>query len=267
MSAESAVLELAGLLRSGMPAPLARAELENQLAKLSAHQLAQFDALWSTALASGGSIAGATQALGESFHANARHRREIEVAFAGPKATARLVAVLPLAGLLLAQLFGLNPLKAIFTNGLAMVALIFGLILLIAGRVWTRSILDKAAPDEVDDGLYFDSIRLGLLAGLPLVSAVEAAGLSMQSNLSVAPDLAAQERVKRLAEINRTSGASIAQLLESEANARREAQRFQESDRLAKLSIRLLIPLGAVTLPAFVLSTIVPISISLLTDR
>ena len=267
MSADSVVTELASLLKSGMPAESARAELSADLSALSQRQLAQIDLVWQLAMTGGGSVAEAISSLGETFAATARHTREIELAFAGPKATAKLVAWLPAAGLVLGQLFGLNPLGAVATKPLALIALLMGSFLLVVGRFWARSIIKKAEPSQDDPGLYFDSIRFGVLGGLPLAQAVSAINREFTERLNLAPDSAALAKLDRLTEINRTSGASIAALLGGEARSRREAKWFAESNDLAKLSVKLMIPLGVVTLPAFILSTIVPVAISLLSSR
>jgi tight adherence protein B len=267
MSADSAVSELAGLLKSGMPADLAHAELAAELEALTARQRAQLDLVWQLAMAGGGSVSGAIGSLGETFAARARHVREVELAFAGPKATAKLVAWLPVAGLALGQIFGLNPLGAVATKPIALIALLIGVLLLVLGRIWAKSIIRKSEPNPDDPGLYFDSIRFGILGGLPLASALESVNSEFVERLSLPPDSAAIAKLNRLAEINRTSGASIADLLAGEARARREARWFKESNDLAKLSVKLMIPLGVLTLPAFVLTTIVPVAISLLSSR
>jgi tight adherence protein B len=267
MSADSAVLELAGLLRSGMPAELARDELKVSLEQLSDSQTAQLGVVWALGLAGGGSISDAIESLGATFRAAARHNQEIELAFAGPKATAKLVAWLPAAGLALAQVFGLNPISAILKNLLAFGSLALGALLLVLGNRWAKSIIRKAAPSQDDPGLYFDSIRYGVLAGLPLVSAIKAVDDLFRDQLNAKPDEAMLSKLDRIAQLNRNSGASISGLLASEAVARRDAQWFADSNSLAKLSVKLMIPLGLVTLPAFVLSTIVPVAISLLSSR
>jgi tight adherence protein B len=104
-------------------------------------------------------------------------------------------------------------------------------------------------------------------AGLPLSTSIDRVGVIFQQQLEFKPDDSARARLERVGELNRTSGASISNLLSGEASARREAQWFAESTALAKLSVKLMIPLGLVTLPAFVLSTIVPVAISLLSSR
>jgi tight adherence protein B len=267
MSADSAVLELAGLLRSGMPAERAREELRGDLEHLTESQSAQLKVVWALALSGGGSISDAIESLGETFRAAARQVREIELAFAGPRATAKLVGWLPAAGLVLAQLFGLNPFAAILNNLLALFSLVTGVLLLFAGHYWAKSIIRKAAPGQVDPGLYFDSIRYGVLSGLPLLGAIKAVDDLFLQQLAIAPDESTLIKLDRLTELNRTSGASISGLLAAEAKSRREAKWFTDSNSLAKLSVKLMIPLGVVTLPAFVLSTIVPVAISLLSNR
>lgn len=267
MSAEVAVLQLADLLKAGLPAERARQELADDLTQLSARQLSQFEAIWSLAMASGGAVSGAIESLGDAFRATARHEREIELAFAGPKATAKLVAWLPGAGLLLAQLFGFEPFRAIFTNPLAFGCLVFGALLLVAGHRWSKSIIRKATPEQDDPGLFFDAVRFGLDAGLPLAPSIHRAREVFEEQLNFVAHQNVIDKLNRIGELNRTSGASISNLLAGEAAARREAQWFSEATSLSKLSVKLMIPLGLVTLPAFVLSSIVPVAVSLLSNR
>jgi tight adherence protein B len=267
VSAQGVVLQLAGLLKAGMPAERAREELTADLAQLSPRQTAQLWAIWQLSLEIGGAASAAIESLGETFRATARHERAIELAFAGPKATAKLVAWLPGAGLLLAQLFGFDPAHAALTNPLAFGSIVLGALLLVTGHRWSRSIIRKATPSEDDPGLFFDAVRFGMDAGLPLSTSIDRVGVIFQQQLEFKPDDSARARLERVGELNRTSGASISNLLSGEASARREAQWFAESTALAKLSVKLMIPLGLVTLPAFVLSTIVPVAISLLSSR
>ena len=267
MSAEVAVLQLAALLKAGLPAERAREEINEELERLTPRQSGQLEAIWQLSKANGGALSSAIESLGEAFRATSRHEREIELAFAGPKATAKLVAWLPPAGLLLAQLFGFEPLNAIFSNPLAFGCLILGALLLVGGHRWSKSIIRKATPSEDDPGLFFDSIRFGMEAGLPLSSAIGQAKEVFEERLQFLPDETTTTQLERIGELNRSSGASIANLLAGEASARREAQWFAESTALAKLSVKLMIPLGLITLPAFVLSTIVPVAISLLSNR
>ena len=267
MSAQGAVLQLAGLLKAGMSAHLAWEELKDELGQLTGGQQAELQAIWNLALASGGPVASAIESLGETFRKIARHEREVELTFAGPKATAKLVAWLPGASLLLAQLSGFGPVDAIMTNPLAFGCLVLGALLMVGGHRWSKSIIRRATPKQGDPGLFFDAVRVGMDAGMPLSSAIQRAATVFEQQLDFVPEQSIFEKLARIGELNRTSGASISNLLEGEAAARREAQWFEESTTLSKLSVKLMIPLGLVTLPAFVLSSIVPIAISLLSNR
>jgi tight adherence protein B len=267
MSAEGAVLQLAGLLKAGMSAQLAREEVKDQLGQLTVRQQSQLQTIWDLAMASGGPVSGSIESLGETFRKIARHERDVELTFAGPKATAKLVAWLPAASLLLAQLFGFGPLNAIMTNPLAFGCLVLGALLMVGGHRWSKSIIRKATPKLDDPGLFFDAVRFGMDAGMPLSVSIERATTAFEQQLDFVPDQSIFEKLARIGELNRTSGASISNLLEVEAAARREDQWFDESATLSKLSVKLMIPLGLVTLPAFVLSSIVPVAISLLSNR
>jgi tight adherence protein B len=68
------------------------------------------------------------------------------------------------------------------------------------------------------------------------------------------------------AELSRTTGAALTQIILSSADRIREDLRFQISNRIARLSVKLMIPLGVAVLPAFILLSIVPIAISLLSN-
>jgi len=58
----------------------------------------------------------------------------------------------------------------------------------------------------------------------------------------------------------------LTQIILSIADRVREDLRFQISNRIARLSVKLMIPLGVAVLPAFILLSIVPIAISLLSN-
>jgi len=267
VSADPVVLELAGLLRAGVSASEARAALENRLSAMPELQKLQFDIIWSLVSKSGGSIAEVMQNLSDSFKSAERHLREIELAFAGPKSTARLVSLLPIAALGLAQCFGLNPVGAIFTKPLAFISVALGVILMILGRFWTKSILQKARFANVDPGLFIDSVRFGLSGGLPFARAIELSVAEFENRLPAALAADAEDELGALAELNRERGASLSALLESAAQVRREVQRHAEATAVAKLSIKLMVPLGLLTLPAFILCAIAPMAIGLLSTR
>jgi tight adherence protein B len=266
MTNTTVILELAGLLQAGLASTQARSEVEGELSRLAPQQKSQFEAIWAIAQIGGGSVSQAMKNLGGALDAEAKHRREIELAFAAPKATAKLVTLLPLFGLALAQVFGLNPIGAVVTKPLALISVAFGAALLVAGHLWTRSILEKAKSSERDPGLFIDAIRFGVSSGLPFASAVDHAAAAFEVHLGSAIDESTASELERLSELNRERGASLVALLDSLAQIRRESQRHAEATLVAKLSVKLMVPLGLLTLPAFILISVVPIAIGLLSN-
>lgn len=62
-------------------------------------------------------------------------------ALAGPKATTRILTVLPFVGLVLGTLVGAKPLEALTTTFLGFVCLISGGVLALAGRLWSSRLV------------------------------------------------------------------------------------------------------------------------------
>lgn len=66
-------------------------------------------------------------------------------ALAGPKATVRLLSWLPVFGLGLGFLIGVQPLAVLLGSPLGMAALLSGLVLMAAGRFWSHRLVSAAA--------------------------------------------------------------------------------------------------------------------------
>ena len=107
---------------------------------------------------------------------------------------------------------------------------------------------------------------IGLQAGLPLSQARQSADLEFESGFQAKPLTENFEALDAAAELSRTTGAALTQILLSNADAFREKQRFEIASRISKLGVQLMIPLGLAVLPAFVLLAIVPIAVSLLAN-
>jgi len=70
---------------------------------------------------------------------------ERAAALAGPRATAQVLAWLPLLGLLLGGALGADPVAVVLGGGLGTVAAVAGLALLVLGRWWTAALLARAS--------------------------------------------------------------------------------------------------------------------------
>jgi tight adherence protein B len=176
---------------------------------------------------------------------------------------------LPVIALALAQLVGMNPFSAIFGSFLGAISVALGLGLMVAGRAWTRRLLGKALPSPsdpaaIDRGAYLDCVLIGIQAGLPLSDARQISADEFEISFGVKPLDENQEALNTAAELSRTTGAALTEILSANAEAFRDHQRYELAARISKLGVQLMIPLGVAVLPAFVLLSIVPIAISLL---
>jgi len=68
-----------------------------------------------------------------------------QTALAGPKATVRLLTWLPLMGLGLGTLLGVDPLSTLLGTPLGLAALFGGAVLTVAGRAWSARLVSAAA--------------------------------------------------------------------------------------------------------------------------
>jgi tight adherence protein B len=102
-------------------------------------------ACWAVCAATGSGLAAAVERLGEAERAAADQRRAVQVELAGPRATARMLAVLPVVGLLMAAGLGADPLGFLLTTLPGRLCLVVGVALEVAGLRWTTCLSARAA--------------------------------------------------------------------------------------------------------------------------
>lgn len=73
-----------------------------------------------------------------------RHTSRTQAALQGPKATAVIVSILPLASMALGAAMGINAPAVLLGSGIGNVLLIVGVGLLAAGVLWTQRIIERA---------------------------------------------------------------------------------------------------------------------------
>jgi len=260
------IRRVAALIGAGLPAQQAHQICEEEISRMPSTDAKQFELVWSVAQQLGGPVVLALNRIIEVFERNDKNAKEVELAFAGPQSTSKLVMGLPLVALVLAQLTGMNPFGAIVGSLLGLLSVCLGAGLLVTGHYWTKRLLAKALPQSLDPGVYLDCVLIGLQAGLPLDRARETAEQNFKIVFSVEVSVQDVAALDEVAELSRTTGAALSQIILSTADRFREDLRFQISNRIARLSVKLMIPLGVAVLPAFILLSIVPIAISLLSN-
>jgi tight adherence protein B len=131
---------LAAQAGSGAPLePLLRAAA----VRLGSPALLAASAGWAMAERHGAPIVDVLDALVAALRDAARSAAAVETALAAPRATAALLGVLPLGGVVLGELVGVDPVRVLLGTPLGRVALVLGLALTWAGRVWMRRLVAR----------------------------------------------------------------------------------------------------------------------------
>ena len=252
------VRELVALLQAGVSPNVAIQTLLFDLDELDFQQRRQFESVWQLTLAVGAAPIAVLQRLAQVFDGQLQHKSQIEVAYAAPRATARLVALLPVLALLFAQLAGLNPLGAVVRNPLGWVSVSLGAGLLYIGFLWSAKLLRAAQPKPEDPAAFLELIGLAMQAGLPL-EAAERQVLAFEQ-----PTLAESASLEKASKLSLATGAEMAGILRATADRLRQEVRFAAAKAVNQLTVQLMLPLGLSVLPAFLLLAVVPIALGLL---
>jgi tight adherence protein B len=219
-------------------------------------------AAWAVATEAGAPLAPALREFATSLRSLAQAEREIRVALAGPIATAKLVMALPAVAVLFGLALGFNTLEVLTTSSAGIGCLITGLALLATGRAWNRRMVKAATPTDPAPGLLFDLVAIALAGGAPLdrarVGAIKAA-----ADRGITGDEGAIDQVL---ELSRRAGVPAGELLRSEAEELRRTARSDAQQRAASLSVKLMLPLGACVLPAFMLLGVAPLMLSVISS-
>lgn len=253
--------QLIALLRAGLS--FHQAERAAAVGELSVQAAVSYRYLRELILASGGQPAAAMERVRQVIQGNQEQARNVELANASPKATVRLVLWLPLAALVFGQLSGLESILILFHAPLSLASVLIGALLLAVGNVWSGRLLQKARLVNFDHAIYLDGIAIALSAGLPTDRAMDLARKFFDHEIDNQLQLELQEVV----ELSKSTGAALGKLLVEKADAIRGEANYQKMLSLEKLSVRLMIPLGASVLPAFALIAVVPLAMSFLVNQ
>ena len=104
-------------------------------------------ACWSVCSVAGSGLATGVDRLAAGLRTAEAQRVRLDAELAGPRATAALLAGLPLAGLLMAGALGADPLRVLLHTPLGVTCLVAGLALDLLGLAWTRRMVAAVAPE------------------------------------------------------------------------------------------------------------------------
>jgi tight adherence protein B len=260
------IQELATLIDAGLHPRQAREMLDEPLSRLAEPAKKQLQLNWQLAHDLGAPIVDTLQQLALNLDRLLGLSRAQQLAYSTPKLTAQLIYWLPLASLVLAQLLGLNPIGAIVSNFVALVSVLLGLGLLALAYFWTQKLIAAAKPASNDPGLFVDAVAVAMLAGLPISSALAEARHRYINVFSEEPPSQVVDQLHLTADFVSRTGAAAVKILRALASDLRNEQQQQSAEKIDRLGIRLLLPIGLAVLPAFGLLTVVPISFGFLSN-
>lgn len=210
---------------------------------------------WAVCVQHGAALANVLIACAEASRDWERIARERASALAGPRATARLVSLLPIVALLLGALFGLNTLAVLLGSVLGWLCLLVGAALTLASLHWTARLVRRATVAEPAPGFNCELTAQLIASGVPAERAATEVDRAWPGGSS-ARDAALQ--------FSALTGMPPVRALRAEAAAERADAAGRSELLAAELGVKLTLPLGVCVLPAFVCWGVLPMIISVI---
>ncbi|MGF3053268.1 type II secretion system F family protein [Microbacterium sp. YY-03] len=185
---------------------------------------------------------------------------DVRIALAEPASTARLMMWLPALSVLMGVALGFNSAAILVTNPIGVACLVLGVSLILIARWWTRRIVAAAAPSTMVPGLRAELLSIALAGG---ASPTRAQQLVDDVDLG---DADGDDDTAHILRLSAIAGVPAADLLRASAAAIVARARTAGRLRATRLATRLLLPLGACTLPAFFLLGVAPMMLSVITS-
>lgn len=106
--------------------------------------LAELGRAWRVAQRTGASLADSIAAVSTQLAVNQQVQRAVAAELAAPRASGRLMAILPLAGLVVGYSTGGDPLQFLTSSIVGQICLVLGVGLACLGVLWTDSIAERS---------------------------------------------------------------------------------------------------------------------------
>ena len=124
------------------------AAMRQDAALLGSPELAGLAACWSVADHTGAGLARGCDRIAEVARTHKQLDADLAQELAAPRATAKVLSLLPVVGLGLGQLLGAQPLVFLLGTSLGLACTTGGALLVTGGVVWSRRIADAALPQS-----------------------------------------------------------------------------------------------------------------------
>lgn len=205
----------------------------------------------------------------------AEHARTI--ASSGPRSSARILTALPVLGVVVAHIIGARPIERWSDGAIGTVSVVIGVVCFTAGQLLSARMLAavRRRADRVDEAILCDLAVAGLRSGASISSILQAIGraadleelerigreLTFGVDWERAWDTVPEgtELLERCLESAWREGNAPIPLLTRGAASLRARRATDARIEAEKIGVRLVIPLAALLLPAFICLGIVPV--------
>lgn len=201
----------------------------------------------------------ALTALADSRDESERRARAVRTGSASARQTSVVLSALPLATAFTAQLAGFDVVAVLVGSAFGWFSLAVGLGLSAVAVKWMAVIRASIPEPAPHTGLVLD-----LAAGIAQTSGLTATHRQTLSELAQRWSSQAEcELVERHSMLSRDTGVPLAGLLAVEARLSRERAYATVQHALELLPGKLLLPIGVCLFPAFIVTTVIPVVISM----
>lgn len=276
-SRDAAALRVTASVADGMPLPRA-------IAAAGGGAWRDVAVAWHVATTVGAPLAESLRGLAAALRDAAESADDVRVALAEPASTARLMGWLPLVALGLGAALGFDTFGTLLGHPAGIACLVAGGALILVAQRWTARMVRRARAESGVPGLHAELIAIALSGGASIDRATAvvrsahavassadagsqgldgAAGLAGAAGSDGSGGSAGSDAdVGAVLALSRSAGVPAVELLRASAAHARHRARVEGRLRAARLSSRLLIPLGVCTLPAFLLLGVAPMLLS-----
>lgn len=215
-------------------------------------------AAWKVATAVGAPMAESLRALAAALRDAQEAADDVRVALAEPAATAKLMGWLPLVAIVLGVALGFDTFGVLIGSPVGIACLVLGVTLIVAAQRWNAALVKKARAEGAIPGLEAELLAIALSGGV----SIDRARRLVREATGCTPDA----ETDAVLALSRSAGVPAVELLRASSSLARHRARVDGRLRAARLSTRLLLPLGACTLPAFLLLGVAPMLLSVMTS-
>ena len=272
-SGDPAAVHVASSIGDGMPLPQA-------IATAGPGAWREVGIACQVALVVGAPLAECLRGLAVALRDAHEAADDVRVALAEPAGTARLMSWLPLVAVGLGAALGFDTFGTLFTNPLRLACLAGGAVLIVVAQRWTSRLVRSAQTTGDVPGLDAELIAIALTGGVSIDRAravvrdaralrsagarADEPGVDASSPAAAAARGGESEGVDAVLALSQSAGVPAVELLRASAAHARHRARIDGRLRVARLSSRLLLPLGVCTLPAFLLLGVAPMMLSVM---